>query len=442
MFGRDRFLLRRVALAAAMAALAGAPAAAAADPGQPHGDLYVSHTAMAGSADTSCATAAYSSVQDAVDAAQPGGTVYVCGTIPYQESVLVQKDLTLTGDRGATIQAPMTDAMPNTTFFLDQGLQTPNSILTVLGDVNVRVEGLTLEGPFYNSGCAPDDFGVLQIGGGRLQLISDQVLDVQAADQSGLGGCQTGVAIQIGRRYWPNSSGGFNVVDFVGDAQIAGTTVAGYQKNGITVDGPGSEAAISGSTLDGGGQTTEIARNGIQISRGASAEINGNSVNDNEYSGTAANAAATGILVYGGCGDPLSVGVQIHNNSLHNNDAAIELAEYDPTCSTAPSSRTGNEVHQNTISKTDGETDHSPFTDQFGSSYTGYQVGIADTGNGDQIHNNEITGTVVGGTDTAYGPQTTPGGPFLAPIDIQTYPPIGSHVHNNTYDGQATSPPY
>ena len=52
------------------------------------------------------------------------------------------------------------------------------------------------------------------------------------------------------------------------------------------------------------------------------------------------------------------------------------------------------------------------------------------------------TGTVAGGMDTAFGPQTEPGGNFLAPVDIQTYPPIRPLVRDNTYDGTKTNPPY
>lgn len=422
--------------AVAISSLAATPAFAAGR------TLYVSHSATAGAADRSCSTAAYSSVQRAIDTASSHETVYLCGTAPYTESVVIQgKDLDLSGDPGATLQAPADAAAP-TTFFSSQGLVTPNSVVTVIGNVKVDITGLTVEGPFQNTSCSGDDFGILQIGGGHLTLRNDRVLDIEAAKQSVLGGCQYGVAIQIGRRYWPQSTGGFRVVDFVGHARIQGTHISGYQKNGVTADAPGTTVDVVASSVDGGGPTPLIGRNGIQISRGATGQVHDSTISGNEYSGGSPDGAAAGVLVYGGCGDPLSTGVRVHNNTLHNNDVGVYLAEYDPTCSTAPSSRTGNKVHNNDITKSDGETSHSGFTSENDNSYTGYQVGIADTGNGDHIHNNDITGTVVSHGDTAYGPQTKPGGNFLAPIDIQTYPPTGSKVHNNTYDGNRTNPPY
>ncbi len=427
---------KTTALGAVLFGLLAVPAAAAAD------TLYVSHTATANSSDRSCSTAAFSTVQGAVDAASRGDHVYLCGTAPYLESVVVQdKQIDLSGDPGATIKAPADAAVPGT-YFSSQGLQTPNSVLTIIGDAKVRVEGLTIEGPFLNAGCGGDDFGVLAIGGAEAQLKDDSVLNIEAADQAGLGGCQYGVGIQIGREYWPNTSGannGFDVKDFVGEAQIQDTTVSGYQKNGITVDGSGSDAQIHGSTVDGGGQNAMIARNGIQISRGATGDVHDNSVNDNEYTGPGGFASATGVLVFGGCGDPLSTNVSVHDNTLTNNDSGVVLANYtpDPSCAASAATPTNNDVHGNVIVKDDGVTNHSPFTDENGNAYTGYQVGVADTGNHDRINDNKISST-----DGAFGPSVTPGGEFLAPIDIQTYPPIDSHVHNNTYNGAPTNPPY
>jgi hypothetical protein len=93
------------------------------------------------------------------------------------------------------------------------------------------------------------------------------------------------------------------------------------------------------------------------------------------------------------------------------------------------------------IKKLDGQTSVVQWTDQFNNSYSGLQVGVVDTGNGDQIHNNKISGTIgPNGNDIAYGPQTSPGGAFLYPIDTESYPPLGAQVHNNIYDGTNWNP--
>ena len=385
-------------------------------PPGPH-TVYVAQGASPNASDTSCGAASYSSVQAALNAVTPGGTVYLCDTTPFVESVVITQSVTLTGVSGATIQSP---GAPSTTFFSSQGLETPNSVVTVLGNANVTINGLTLEGPFNNAGCGGDDFGILQLGTGQLQISNDVVENIGAADQAGLGGCQYGVAIQIGREYWPEATGsGYATPDFPGNAQIIDTTVSGYQKNGVTADGPGTYVQINGLTANGGGPTDLIARNGIQISRGATGQVQNSYIFGNEYTGNG-DAADSGILVYGGCGDPLSTNVHITNNVLVNNDASVVLDDLSPSCTTSATSPTNNRVANNLIVKSDGDTNQV------------YQAGIAVVGDGDQIQNNTILGTVVGSTDTAFGPATSP--VFLQPIDLST-PPIDAQLHNNTFDG-------
>src|SRR5712692_9830387 len=154
-----------------------------------------------------------------------------------------------------------------------------------------------------NGGCAEQEFGVLVIAGGTALLIGDKVNDIRDTN-SALYGCQFGVAIQVGRLYWPSADfSTFKVESFVGHSTIRTTSVTGYQKNGITVDGPGTTATITGSTVTGGGRSntisSDIAQNGIQISRGSTAQVQGNTITGNSYLG-AGGASDGGILVYGG----------------------------------------------------------------------------------------------------------------------------------------------
>ncbi|MGO9178890.1 MAG: hypothetical protein ACLQHS_06425, partial [Candidatus Limnocylindrales bacterium] len=81
------------------AALLAAPSVAAAS-----STFYVSPTGSSGGADTSCSTAAYTKINDAVSAASAGDTVIVCaGT--YKEDVAVSKSLTLSASGAVTIDA-------------------------------------------------------------------------------------------------------------------------------------------------------------------------------------------------------------------------------------------------------------------------------------------------------------------------------------------------
>ena len=399
--------------------------------------VYVSHTASANNNDSSCANAAFLTVQSAVDAVNPGGTVYLCDATPFEESVVVNQSVNITGVPGATIQS---SGAPTTTFFSSQGLQTPNSVVTVLGNANVDISGITIEGPFTNTGgCEVQDYGILQLGTGYVQIANDVVQNIGASDQVNLGGCQYGVAIEIGSEYWPTSAGAYpgSVVNFPGNALVQDTTVSGYQKNGITADGPGTQIQVNGLVANGGGQTSVIGRNGVQISDGATGIVQNSEIYANEYTGTGFNGSAAGVLVFGGCGSPLSVNVKIIHNRITNNDIGVYDGNFSADCSTGATSPTNNQVINNYISKSDGETNSAPTSDVNGNAYSAYQVGIADTGYNDLIQSNTIVGTLTtNGSDSAYGPATTADAPFLDAMDFITYPPTNVSARNNTFDGQ------
>lgn len=127
-FARLGTMLGAAALLGGGAIITGATPVAAA------GTLYVSPTGSSGNPDNSCATAKYSTIQSAVNAATAGDTVWVCpGT--YAEDVLVQKSLTLQG-QSATI-----DASGRANGMVDTASGTSVSGFTIKG---ARGEGLAV----------------------------------------------------------------------------------------------------------------------------------------------------------------------------------------------------------------------------------------------------------------------------------------------------------
>src|ERR1700731_2538181 len=185
-----------------------------------------------GSAD-GCATPGFASVQAAVNAASSGDTVYLCGTTPFAEQVVINTSITLSGDPGATIQAPTPfPATPSAVLppaFAADNLFVPQAIVIVWGsDVHVNIKGLTVKGPLPgNGGCAEQEFGILVIGGANARLSDDMVLNIRDTNPA-LYGCQFGIGIQAGRVHWPTADfGSFTVENFVGSATITGTTVTG-----------------------------------------------------------------------------------------------------------------------------------------------------------------------------------------------------------------------
>jgi hypothetical protein len=357
--------------------------------------LYVGATA---GGDTGCSSPGYTTVQGAVNAATPGDTVYLCGTTPFREQVIITKSITLTGDSGATIAAPspwVASADPLPPQFTSDGLLVPQAIVVAWGHgVHVTIGGLTITGPLPgDGGCGSDEYGILVIDGASAQIAHDAVTNIKDANSS-LYGCQFGVGIEIGSQYWPTPGyAAQKLENFTGTATITRTTVSGYQKGGLVVDGPGSSGYVSGDTVTGAGPSsalgTAIAQNGVQVTDGAGAQILDNTVSANQYSG-GGYASSAGILIFGGCGTPLERNVQVAGNTLTNNDVGVYLwnGSPDPSCTVTPSTITGDVVTDNRISD-------SAVTNTSGQSTSplcGYQAGIQEFGNHDVITFNHVDG--------------------------------------------------
>ena len=390
--------------------------------------LYVGHTS---GNNASCSSPGFTSVQAAVNVANTGDIVYLCGTLPYYEQVIITKSITLKGDAGATIEAPT--PFPTTPLsslppqFTSDNLFVPQAIVFIWGTgVKVNIKGLTITGVMPgNGGCAEDEFGVLAIDGAKVTLNNDKVLNIQDVNPA-LYGCQFGVGVQIGRQYWPKSDFSSYVNEnFVGYANIIGTTVTGYQKNGIDVDGLGSTASVSKNTVSGAGRNNGnlfspiIAQNGIEIGRGASAQVMYNIVSGNSYTGNG-GASDGGILVFGGAcygsGTSLTTNTLVEYNTLQDNDigAYISNLNVDSNNNCAlPSTPTSIQVFKNHITNTAA----SNVSGYNNFNYPGgYQAGVSDEGYADKITSNQICGV-------GYTPLATPP-PYLSQIDVEATNPI------------------
>ena len=127
------------------------------------------------------------------------------------------------------------------------------------------------------------------------------------------------------------------------------------------------------------------------MSYGATGRVTGNTVTGHAYTGP--GAVASGILVAGGpyYGKPLSRNVVIQSNTLEDNDVGINVSQSAADGGPLPES-TGLQVVANTLS-------NGALTNQYP-----YQAGIADSGGGNLISRNRISGA---GYDRATRPDVT-----------------------------------
>jgi hypothetical protein len=243
---------------------------------------WVSNLAPLGIAPgTSCANPGYSTISDALSAAAPGDTINVCaGT--YPEQLAITQSVTLTAKGAVTVVGPVSPSSSLTSCDAAGGGQPNQDVVDICGtgpgSVSVTMTGFTIEGSWPSNVCYDSIYGVAVLGGANLSMSKSTVKDIGGNPQTD--GCQGGVGIQVGLANEADITG-VNSAD-PGTATLTNVVVTAYQKNGITVDGTGSSATITGATVTGTGPTPSIAQNGIQVSDLATAKITGGSVSGNE----------------------------------------------------------------------------------------------------------------------------------------------------------------
>src|SRR5579875_1580114 len=420
---RFRVLAAAAGPLAAAAALIPAQGAAAASTAT----FWVAPAGASGQADTSCATAAYSTVQSAVAAAQGPVIIQLPASVGADQS---------TGLSATNCQADDASA----------GVQVPQSVIEVCaadtGGLNTRgavvtIRDVTVQGNWPSTVCYDSLYGILVEGGATLRLTGSTV---EQAGAYPLNGCQGGVGVEAG----------FSPTGQIGHAILSNDKITQYQKNGITVDGAGSSATISDVSVTGDGPTSQIAQNGIQFSWGATGSVTHSVVSGNNYTGTG-DASSTGILAFGGggsacgigAGAPLVTDATFSHNKLTDNDIGVALYNLDSTCTTSASTPTHVTACYNTASNSHGYPGGTPSADAnisgFGSG-VGYQAGVTDVGNHDVICYNAISGAGYAPLDPTSSLPSPPPPAFVRPVDLVTGPAIDPDAYGNTYDGKAYHP--
>ncbi len=244
--------------------------------------------------------ATYPTIQSAVTAAGPGDHIKVCpGTYVEQVTIPAGKDKLSLESKGhwqAIIKAPA-------------AMADPGDIVHVAGAKDVKLTDFTISGPLPDSQfCSTfPRSGVRVDSNGSATIEKNHITEIRSTSPA-LRGCQNGLAIVIGRQFEGQ----------VGQATIKDNTIDLYQKEGVYVDNAGSSAKIDHNTITNPGAVNITAPNGIQIGRGASADVKNNDVNGNVFADPT-SALGTGILVF-----EVNGGVNVQNNDVHGNDLGIE----------------------------------------------------------------------------------------------------------------------
>lgn len=214
------------------------------------------------------------------------------------------------------------------------------------------------------------DGGDNRLRGVMFQGASGSITNLNVVNiNQGASGCQEGNAIEV--RNFGDASGTTSVT-------IDSNSVSGYQKTGIVANGD-VNVTITNNIVTGNGPIGYIAQNGIQVGFGGTGMIKRNTVSGNSYTGS--STVSGGVLVVGGpgYGGAFSVGVQVMQNTIQNNDVGVYISQYEADFS-APAISTNIKVVNNTISNTAVTNGYI------------YQAGVSDVGNNDKIISNRISG--------------------------------------------------
>jgi hypothetical protein len=250
-----------------------------------------------------CPTAQFATIQAAVNAANSGDVIRVCGGT-YPEQVTISTPLTLRADNGVIV---IPSGMTQNSIGASGG-DSIAAVFVVQGVQSVDISGFVVDGSNNGiTGCSPRLIGIdYENSSGHIRHNAVRHVSLGSADS----GCQSGNGIEVETGSGPAS-----------DVTISDNSVWDYQKNGITGNEQGTQLSIDGNIVSGIGPTPNIAQNGIQLGFGAAAKITNNTVSDNIYSICSSAAScptnATGILIF------QSNGVSVRNNSLATNQIGV-----------------------------------------------------------------------------------------------------------------------
>jgi Right handed beta helix region len=270
-----RFKQGMAVLAATAAGLVAVPAAASA------ASLWVAHAPTVSGSGKSCTSPGYNTIQSALAKAGSGVKIEVC-TGTYVEQLQLTTPVSIVAAGPVTVQLPAKPQDSTTACDTAKGTESyeaDQDAIAVCGTGAYSISGVTLEADWPAGTCYDSLYGIL-VGGGAALKLTDSSIAGAGADP--INGCQGGVGIQVGMAWTEPVE--------VGTATLTNDTIAGYQKNGITVDGAGSSATITSTTVTGAGPTEATAQNGIQVSNGAQAKISESTITGDECNLTLSQA--------------------------------------------------------------------------------------------------------------------------------------------------------
>jgi hypothetical protein len=273
----------------------------------------------------------YSSIQEAVNAAANGHTILISAGIFREQVTVSDKDITIQGaGAGQTIiESPDAASLVISATDSNSSRPTKYAVITVTNNADVTITGVKVDGRDQGSIPSPPtnyDFLGIYVLNSNAHIDGVAVTGIDELAGPDVSGVQRNLGIVATSHDAAHGGNGPHTVE------IENSTVSGFQKGGIFVNGSTLTANIHDNTI-AGVHTSNTAQNGIQIGSlfgaggvgtgdfsGTHATVDHNTITDIGNSGVA--GSASGIIVFAGDAS----GVTITNNTV----TGYALAQADP----------------------------------------------------------------------------------------------------------------
>jgi hypothetical protein len=231
--------------------------------------LVVDDDGQATATDCNATQNAYSSIQDAVDAASAGGTIFVCPSVYDEQVVVTTSNLTILGSGMDT-----TIMRPSAVSVNSSGTSTlfpVRAILLISGATGVTVKHLTVDGGLADGGAGHSN--CLQVGayiGIYYRNSSGTVESTHVTNIRSATVCSTGLSASTGSGH-------------VSKLVVKDSLFNNYGSDGMRCGGAGAVCRVTGNTFRGRGPVTDQIQGGIIFRGGAGGSITNNVITDHFY---------------------------------------------------------------------------------------------------------------------------------------------------------------
>ena len=277
------------------------------------GDVFT--TAVGSDANPGSTSAPFLTVSYAVSVANDNDTIYIdAGT--YQEQVIINKSLTITGAdsagaSAAVIKAPLSlNLVPNANAADHTPVVYVSDSGTVVDISHIGIDGDGRGGSKF--------YGIYYFEAGG-SFTNSRITGVRDAVYSG---------VQSGNAFFANHT---YDVNFDHTIIVSDNVIEDYQKTGILINELNTHAIVTNNIVTGQSIQNVNGQNGIQFGYGSYGTITGNTISGNQYNGPAADGAG-GILLAGAGVDNFNVptgnvtiigGPGALANNLFDNEVAL-----------------------------------------------------------------------------------------------------------------------